>query len=138
MDRLRPAAEMLETGKYELAPIDWSEVNKRQTAEKDKALAWLQKAIAAPKAAAPSAETRLLTHLSRQITLLNMEGSQAAMLLAVLDYPRVRRRYWRYKLLSKITFGKTRKKYKEKRKKLKQKLKQVRKFRKINGSAFWK
>ena len=138
MDRLRPAAEMLETGKYELAPIDWSEVNKRQTAEKDKALAWLQKAIAAPKAAAPSAETRLLTHLSRQVTLLNMEGSQAAMLLAVLDYPRVRRRYWRYKLLSKITFGKTRKKYKEKRKKLKQKLKQVRKFRKINGSAFWK
>ena len=55
------------------------------------------------------------------------------MLLAVIDYPRLRRRYWRYKILSKITFGKTRKKYKEKRKELKQKLKQVRRFRKDIG-----
>ena len=37
-------------------------------------------------------------------------------------------RYWRYRLLSKITFGKKRRKYKQKRKELKTRLKQVRAF----------
>lgn len=36
--------------------------------------------------------------------------------------------YWRYRLLSKITFGKKRRKYKQKRKELKTRLKQVRAF----------
>ncbi|MDO5386755.1 MAG: DUF4422 domain-containing protein [Pseudomonadota bacterium] len=37
-------------------------------------------------------------------------------------------KYWRYRLLSKITFGKKRRKYKQKRKELKARLKQVRAF----------
>ena len=36
--------------------------------------------------------------------------------------------YWRYKILSKITFGKKRKKYKEKRKNLKTLIKQTKQF----------
>ncbi|MDO5387015.1 MAG: glycosyltransferase, partial [Pseudomonadota bacterium] len=44
------------------------------------------------------------------------------------NYTKNKIRYWRYRLLSKITFGKKRKKYKQKRKELKVRLKQVRAF----------
>lgn len=44
------------------------------------------------------------------------------------NYLKNKIRYWRYRLLSKITFGKKRRKYKQKRKELKARLKQVRAF----------
>lgn len=44
------------------------------------------------------------------------------------NYTKNKIRYWRYRLLSKITFGKKRKKYNQKRKELKARLKQVRAF----------
>ena len=46
----------------------------------------------------------------------------------IINYPQTKRKYRFYKLLSKITFGKTRKRYKQKCKDLKQKIKQVRSF----------
>ncbi len=46
----------------------------------------------------------------------------------IITYATIKRRYYFFKLLSKITFGKLRKHYKKKRKELKSKLKQVRKF----------
>ena len=50
------------------------------------------------------------------------------MLGEIFNYTKNRIKYWRYKLLSKITFGKKRKKYKQKRKDLKARLKEVKKF----------
>ena len=44
------------------------------------------------------------------------------------NYLKNKIRYWRYRLLSQITFGKKRRKYKQKRKELKARLKQVRAF----------
>ena len=46
----------------------------------------------------------------------------------VLNYPKNRFNYYRCKLLSKITFGKLRKHYKDKKKKLKAKIRRVRRF----------
>lgn len=46
----------------------------------------------------------------------------------IITYATIKRRYYFFKFLSKITFGKLRKHYKKKRKELKSKLKQVRKF----------
>lgn len=48
------------------------------------------------------------------------------LLCDAFNYRKNRLKYLRYKLLSKITFGKLRKKYKRKKKELKQKLKQIR------------
>lgn len=50
------------------------------------------------------------------------------LIVDAINYTANKLKYWRYKLLSKITFGKKRKKYKQKRKDLKTRLKQVRKF----------
>ena len=116
-------------------------MRRRIAAEKDKALSWLKQALSTSKTSLPPFEDRLLGKLWRRLALTQAaadkngrdNGPNYRMLLAVIDYPRLRRRYWRYKILSKITFGKTRKKYKEKRKELKQKLKQVRRFRKDIG-----
>lgn len=46
----------------------------------------------------------------------------------IADYTKNKHKYWKYKLLSKITFGKKRKKYKQKKKDLKARLKAVRRF----------
>lgn len=53
-------------------------------------------------------------------------------ILHALTYKKDRIRYWRYKLLSKITFGKMRKHYKYKKKELKKQLKEFRNFLKTN------
>lgn len=140
-NRLRPAAETAVSGNFDFTPINWKDVRRRIAAEKDKALSWLKQALSTSKTSLPPFEDRLLGKLCRRLALTQAaadkngrdNGPNYRMLLAVIDYPRLRRRYWRYKILSKITFGKTRKKYKEKRKELKQKLKQVRRFRKDIG-----
>lgn len=49
-------------------------------------------------------------------------------IIKVAKYTKNKLRYWRYKLLSKITFGELRKHYKRKKKDLKQRLRQVKKF----------
>ncbi len=48
--------------------------------------------------------------------------------LQILSHKKDKVRYWRYKILSKITFGKMRKKYKQKKKEMKEKLKQIKNF----------
>ena len=48
--------------------------------------------------------------------------------LQLLTYKKDKLRYYRYKILSKITFGKMRKHYKCKKKELKRQLKEFRKF----------
>ena len=45
-----------------------------------------------------------------------------------LNYIKNKHKYWRYKILSKVTFGEKRKRYKQKRKNLKARLKEVRRF----------
>lgn len=46
----------------------------------------------------------------------------------LINYTKIKHKYWRYKILSKITFGKKRKKYKQKKKDMKARLKEVKKF----------
>ena len=46
----------------------------------------------------------------------------------VFNYRKDRLKYWKYKLMSKITFGKKKQKYKQKKKTLKFKLRMVRRF----------
>lgn len=48
----------------------------------------------------------------------------------VMHYRRDKMKYWRYKILSKITFGKRRKHYKQKRRELKAQLRQIRQLMK--------
>jgi lipopolysaccharide biosynthesis glycosyltransferase len=50
------------------------------------------------------------------------------MLGNIFNYTKIKHKYWRYKILSKITFGKKRKKYKQKKKDMKARLKEVKKF----------
>lgn len=51
-----------------------------------------------------------------------------SILSKILTYKKDKLRYYRYKILSKITFGKMRKHYKRKKKELKRQLKEFRKF----------
>lgn len=64
--------------------------------------------------------TSMAMQISRNIDLSAVKNA--------LNLGRNKLKYWRYKLLSKITFGKKRKKYKEKRKKVKTLIKQTKQF----------
>lgn len=64
--------------------------------------------------------TSMAMQISRNIDLSTVKNA--------LNLGRNKLKYWRYKILSKITFGKKRKKYKEKRKKLKALIKQTKQF----------
>lgn len=64
--------------------------------------------------------TSMAMQISRNVDLSTIKN--------VLNLGRNKLKYFRYKLLSKITFGKKRKKYKEKRKKLKTLIKQTKQF----------
>lgn len=71
----------------------------------------------------PFYEEILYKNLKLQIP--DFDGNTAK---EILNYSKNKFRYWRYKLLSKITFGNMRKHYKRKKKDLKKRLKQVRNF----------
>lgn len=71
----------------------------------------------------PFYEEILYKNLKVQIS--NFDGN---IVKDALNYSKNKLRYWRYKFLSKVTFGKMRKHYKNKKKELKKRLKQVRKF----------
>mgnify|MGYP000181624190 CR=1 FL=1 len=62
------------------------------------------------------------------ICYVNQSLYNNVMIKNALNLGRNKLKYWRYKLLSKITFGKKRKKYKEKRKKVKTLIKQTKQF----------
>jgi lipopolysaccharide biosynthesis glycosyltransferase len=59
---------------------------------------------------------------------LLQQQSNSAQIKNAINYNKNRWKYWQYKVLSKITFGKIRKKYKEKREIFKKKLRQAREF----------
>lgn len=61
-------------------------------------------------------------------TGLNQLFQNTEIIRNIFLYTQNKFKYWKYKLLSNITFGKKRKKYKQKRKDLKSRLKQVRRF----------
>lgn len=58
------------------------------------------------------------------------QGENVDLIRRVMRYRRDKIKYWRYKILSKITFGKRRKHYKQKRRELKEQLRQIRQIMK--------
>lgn len=58
------------------------------------------------------------------------QGGNVDLIRRIMRYRRDKIKYWRYKILSKITFGKRRKRYKQKRRELKEQLRQIRQIMK--------
>lgn len=75
----------------------------------------------------------LLKNLTKnsQTVSMNLDLNKS-ILLQIFNYKKDKLRYYRYKILSKITFGKMRKHYKRKKKELKMQLKEFRNFLKTN------
>lgn len=64
-------------------------------------------------------------HCNKMVAPVSASDINKSLLLQILSYKKDKFRYYRYKLLSKITFGKMRKYYKQKRKELKTYLKDL-------------
>lgn len=79
----------------------------------------------ASSAASPAAQPKVLTSADLQVLRKSHEEQLEGLRLA-LQYKGLRSRYWRYKILSKITWGKRRRKYKEKRNELRELLRRAR------------
>ncbi len=106
--------------------IDYTKVNAILEKEKERSLKWLKDALLAPKATLDPNVLRqecLFDILLEKINGLEKQIALSKNEVSVSSYRSSKIKYWRYKILSKITFGKTRKKYKQKRKELKIKLK---------------
>ena len=73
----------------------------------------------------PFYEEILLRMMQYNLGQINQNNT---IIKSAFHYSRDKLKYWRYKLLSKITWGKKRKKYKQKRKALKSQLKQIKSF----------
>lgn len=71
----------------------------------------------------------LLRDLMQNKTIMHTNSDNGnSILMHILTYKKYKLRYWRYKLLSKITFGKMRKRYKRKKKEMKRQLKEFRRM----------
>ena len=140
MDRARPSQEVVLSEKYELEKIDYSQVNGALAKEREIALNWLINAIKAPKKTKVSPENIVIKKLTNDIIVVkDILEQKTDWLTDILGYEYNLKKYRKYKLLSKITFGVRRKKYKEKAKILKPKLKMVRRFLKNKQKdGLWK
>ena len=67
----------------------------------------------------------MINHLQKDLMIKEQE---LISICSEFNYPKYLHKYRKYKLLSKITWGNARKKYKEKRKMYKQKVKTIRKM----------
>ena len=75
-------------------------------------------------------KTPFYEEILARLTAFQIQQQGADLLRLVMHYHRDKMKYWRYKILSKITFGKSRKKYHEKSEKLRRKIKEVHRFMK--------
>lgn len=76
----------------------------------------------------PFYEKIIYQNLKKEIPYNANNAIDLTLVRETANYLKNKITYWRYRLLSKITFGKKRRKYKQKRKELKTRLKQVRAF----------
>ena len=75
-------------------------------------------------------KTPFYEEILARLTAFQIQQQSADLIRRVLHYRRDKMKYWRYKILSKITFGKRRKRYKQKRRVLKAQLRQIRQLMK--------
>ena len=75
-------------------------------------------------------KTPFYEEILTRLTAFQIQQQSADLLRLVMHYRRDKMKYWRYKILSKITFGKSRKKYHEKSEKLRRKIKEAHRFMK--------
>ena len=122
--RARTAEEIVSSGKYDFDKIDYNLVNPIIEKEKNYALQWLKNAMemdVKPR----SVSDLMINHLQKDLMIKKQE---LISICSAFNYPKYLHKYRKYKLLSKITWGNARKKYKEKRKMYKQKVKTIRKM----------
>ena len=122
--RARPSEEIIASGEYSFNKIDYNLVNPIVEQEKKHALLWLKSAMERDIKQRPLSNL-MINYIANDLFFKNYEFK---LVLDILNYPKYLHKYRKYKILSKITWGKTRKKYKEKRKIFKQKVKAIRKM----------
>ncbi len=140
LDRARPSHDIVLSDKYQLEKIDYDQVNRLITEEKNVALSWLTNAISSPKKKKISPENIVIKKLTNDIIALNDSLNQKIdWIIDILGYEYNLKKYKKYRFLSKITIGSVRKKYKDKAKALKPKIKTVRGFLKDKRkNGLWK
>lgn len=110
--------------------VDYETVNKKLSAEAERSILWMQNALKQPKSNTGNGENAIIAMLIRQMNAQKAEqwrleerlNETGKLLVKSGILGSLKRRCLRYKLLSALTLGKTRKKYKEKRKQCKQKI----------------
>ncbi len=110
--------------------VDYATVNQKLRAEAERSKVWMQNALKQPKNDAGNGENAIIAMLIRQMNAQKAEqwrleerlNETGRLLVKSGILGSLKRRCLRYKLLSALTLGKTRKKYKEKRKQCKQKI----------------
>ncbi len=111
-------------------PVDYTTVNQKLHAETERSTIWMQNALKQPKSDVGNGENAIIAMLIRQMNAQKAEqwrlqerlNETGRLLVKSGILGSLKRRCLRYKLLSALTLGKTRKKYKEKRKQCKQKI----------------
>lgn len=116
-------------GKELFEDIDYARVNRVIADERERSLKWLEQALLAPSPARPEERQRLLETaemLNEKLERSERERKRDQKLLYESVYlPKIRRRYFRYKLKSVFSWGKKRKKYKRMKKALKEEIRTI-------------
>ena len=109
--------------------IDYARVNRVIADERERSLKWLEQALLAPSPERPEERRRLLETaemLNEKLERSERERKRDQKLLYESVYlPKIRRRYFRYKLKSVFSWGKKRKKYKRMKKALKEEIRTI-------------
>lgn len=96
-----------------LPATNWDSVNAILRAERERSMQWLRQALTGPRNP-ERMQIALQADLARHPSPSGGAPTRRELSL-LLNYKKIQRKYWRAKILSKITWGKKRRRYKEQR-----------------------
>ena len=117
------------------SPMNYKNINQEIAIKKTQSEQWLLQALTSKSEPLPSPQEEMIDTLFQIIkTYQDTTNRQNILFRDIFNYNKIKRKYYRYNLLSKITFGKKRKHYKEKKQQMKARIKAIKMFLKKHST----
>lgn len=121
-----------------LPAIDWESINAQLAVMRADSIQWLAEKLNTPVDSSRTTRARVLARRHAfEDHMANEVNGRSHELYLLIAYPQLRKKYYKYKILSLFTFGKKRKKYRRKAKALREHIKEARNARRKYLAPFF-
>ena len=133
--RVLSTSQDLSKLKQLFSPMNYKNINQEIAIKKTQSEQWLLQALTSKSEPLPSPQEEMIDTLFQIIkTYQDTTNRQNILFRDIFNYNKIKRKYYRYNLLSKITFGKKRKHYKDKKQQMKARIKAIKMFLKKHST----